>query len=140
VILYNFFQDSTLDEEQWNILHHVFVKNGEVELKENKDEDAFVKKYSGMCAELKRLYTALTRTKDKLFIYETDLNNPKFKPMLQYWKDMNCVRIITAEEKQAISKEQQQVSSKFYQFIHSNSRSISYQAHQNNGENSERSF
>ena len=52
--------------------------------------------HKSLCAELKYLYTAITRAKCNLWIYDSD--EKKRLPMFDYWNRRNLVKIICLDE------------------------------------------
>jgi len=54
------------------------------------------RKYQQLCAELKLLYVAITRTKNTLFIFDDD-NSGIRKPLQSYWKKLGFVEVVTKD-------------------------------------------
>jgi tetratricopeptide (TPR) repeat protein len=107
VLLYNFFTDSPLDEEQWRLLTRIsrsetmetFVPSSleamelpEVAKLELEMRNFDPAKYSLMCTELKQLYVAITRPKQRLIIF--DQNTAARQNMLNYWTEGSLVNIV----------------------------------------------
>ena len=62
----------------------------------NIKKDGAQGKYSALTSELKHLYTAITRPRKRLIIFD---ENPDIrKPMLNYWMSLGYVQIITKEK------------------------------------------
>jgi ATP-dependent exoDNAse (exonuclease V) beta subunit len=51
------------------------------------------RKYSNLCVELKFLYVAVTRAKNRVIIY--DNYESKRKPVLDYWSKMGVTHVVT---------------------------------------------
>ncbi|KNA11547.1 hypothetical protein SOVF_134110 [Spinacia oleracea] len=91
VLLYNFFGSSPL-KNQWRVIYEFMqVQN----LLDSKLQQSFPNfnpaKHNVLCSELKQLYVAITRTRQRLWICENkeDLS----KPMFDYWKKLCVVQI-----------------------------------------------
>ncbi|TDL28963.1 hypothetical protein BD410DRAFT_818373 [Rickenella mellea] len=85
VLLFNFFEDSTVDESQWRV-----VLKG-VECSDNRKIQAPIFdeiRHAGVCTELKFLYVALTRARKNLWIVDRSL---KGEPMRLLWSNQNIV-------------------------------------------------
>ncbi|CAA0833261.1 P-loop containing nucleoside triphosphate hydrolases superfamily protein [Striga hermonthica] len=91
VLLYNFFGSSPLSN-QWRVLYE-FLK--EKDLLDANSPNSFPSfshsKHSLLCSELKQLYVAITRTRQRLWICEN--NEELSKPMLDYWRRLCLVQV-----------------------------------------------
>ncbi|CAL8078206.1 unnamed protein product [Prunus armeniaca] len=90
VLLYNFFGSSPL-QNQWRVIYdymkeHDLLDSTLPEHFPSFDED----KHNILCSELKQLYVAVSRTKQRLWVYENmeELSNPMFN----YWKRKRLVQ------------------------------------------------
>ena len=61
-----------------------------------------------LCAELKYLYTVITRAKSHLWIYESE--SPEELPMLDYWHRRGVVKVVTDAESESIKEQLREVS------------------------------
>ncbi|CAM8956395.1 unnamed protein product [Rhodiola kirilowii] len=96
VLLYNFFASSPL-KNQWRVIYEYM---NEQNLLDGASHVAFPSfneaKHSLMCSELKQLYVAITRTRQRLWICE---NIEDFsKPMFDYWKKQCFVQVRVLDE------------------------------------------
>ncbi|XP_057496549.1 uncharacterized protein LOC130781371 isoform X2 [Actinidia eriantha] len=90
VLLYNFFGSSPL-KTQWRVIYE-FIKEQDL-------LDATIKSFPNfnearhnvLCSELKQLYVAITRTRQRLWICE-DVEEFS-KPMFEYWKKSGLVQV-----------------------------------------------
>ncbi|KAL4392729.1 hypothetical protein AHAS_Ahas03G0374200 [Arachis hypogaea] len=84
VLLYNFFGSSPL-KNQWRVVYEYMKEQDMLEPKELKAYPSFNEsKHNILCSELKQLYVAITRTRQRLWICE---NTEEFsRPMFDYWK------------------------------------------------------
>ncbi|KAI3928638.1 hypothetical protein MKW98_024239 [Papaver atlanticum] len=91
VLLYNFFGTSPLK----NIWRLVYGYMKEKNLLDSTNLDSFPcfseGKHKILCSELKQLYVAITRTKQRLWVYENieEFSNPIF----DYWKKLQIVQV-----------------------------------------------
>ncbi|PRQ41350.1 putative uvrD-like Helicase, ATP-binding domain, P-loop containing nucleoside triphosphate hydrolase [Rosa chinensis] len=91
VLLYKFFGSSPL-KNQWRVLYEFMQEQNLLDstLPERfpSFDDA---KHSMLCSELKQLYVAVSRTRQRLWIYENveELSNPIF----DYWKRQHLVQL-----------------------------------------------
>ncbi|KAL4581720.1 hypothetical protein LXL04_006247 [Taraxacum kok-saghyz] len=83
VLLYDFFTSSSFSNE-WRIIYEYMEENDLVNLSSCFD----MEKHVVLCSELKQLYVAITRTKQRLWISETTGFS---HPMFDYWKKSNLV-------------------------------------------------
>ncbi|XP_042981759.1 uncharacterized protein LOC122311308 isoform X6 [Carya illinoinensis] len=87
VLLYNFFGSSPL-QNKWRIIYE-YMK--EYDLLDSTSPSTFSTKHNVLCSELKQLYVAVTRTRQRLWICE---NTEEFcKPMFDYWKKKRLVQV-----------------------------------------------
>ncbi|KAK2462120.1 hypothetical protein APHAL10511_006583 [Amanita phalloides] len=90
VLLYNFFEDSTLGTAQWRLI-----------LKEDTGNLGIPRlpfdtvKHVGLCSELKSLYVAITRAKKNMWIADC---SEKANPIKEYWSHRDLISIRTAGE------------------------------------------
>ncbi|PWA72412.1 uvrD-like Helicase, ATP-binding domain, P-loop containing nucleoside triphosphate hydrolase [Artemisia annua] len=91
VLLYNFFGTSPL-KEQWRVIYGYMKQYDWLKDKLPQSIPAFNEaRHSVLCSELKQLYVAITRTRQRLWICE---NNQKLsKPMFDYWKKRGLVQV-----------------------------------------------
>lgn len=102
VLIYNFFTDSLVDEKGWRVVTSYLEMPGNKKQIENMQplsgpqprSKAFNPTlHKSLNAELKYLYTAITRAKCNLWIYDSNMKNRL--PMLDYWHKRNAVKIVT---------------------------------------------
>ncbi|XP_026377475.1 TPR and ankyrin repeat-containing protein 1-like [Papaver somniferum] len=96
VLLYNFFGTSPL-KNQWRVIYGCM---GELDLFHCNEHESFpsfcLSKHKILCSELKQLYVALTRARQRLWIYD---NIDKFsKPIFDYWKKLGVVQVRHLDE------------------------------------------
>lgn len=87
--MYNFFGSSPL-ENQWRVIYE-FMKEQDL-LDPGTSVSSFNEaRHNVLCSELKQLYVAITRTRQRLWICENmeDLS----KPMFDYWKKKGLVQV-----------------------------------------------
>ncbi|CAI8586619.1 unnamed protein product [Vicia faba] len=84
VLLYNFFGTSPL-KSQWRVIYEYMNEQDMLEPTEFKSFPSFNdSKHNILCSELKQLYVAITRTRQRLWICE---NAKEYcRPMFDYWK------------------------------------------------------
>ncbi|XP_051116744.1 uncharacterized protein LOC127241644 [Andrographis paniculata] len=91
VLLYNFFSSSPL-RNQWKVVYE-FLK--ERELLDDDSPKSFPSfsqsRHNLLCSELKQLYVAITRTRQRLWICEN--TEEVSKPLLDYWKKLCLVQV-----------------------------------------------
>jgi ATP-dependent exoDNAse (exonuclease V) beta subunit len=88
-LLYNFFGSSPL-KNQWRVIYNYME---EQDLLESTSSFPSFKeaKHNVLCSELKQLYVAVTRTRQRLWICE---NVEDFcRPMFDYWKKKYLVQV-----------------------------------------------
>ncbi|GKC59146.1 UvrD-like helicase, ATP-binding domain, P-loop containing nucleoside triphosphate hydrolase [Tanacetum coccineum] len=91
VLLYNFFGTSPL-KDHWRVVYDYMNKHNWVDDKLPKSFRTFSEeRRSVLCFELKQLYVAITRTRQRLWICEN--KEELSKPMFDYWKLRGLVQI-----------------------------------------------
>ncbi|KAF3321067.1 TPR and ankyrin repeat-containing protein 1 [Carex littledalei] len=90
VLLYNFFGSSPL-ENKWRVLYAYLENEDLFDPSMTRSYPSFdIASHYLLCSELKQLYVAITRTKQRLWICE---NSMEFgKPMFHYWKRLCLVQ------------------------------------------------
>ncbi|CAB4265332.1 unnamed protein product [Prunus armeniaca] len=91
VLLYNFFGSSPL-KNQWRVIYDYMKEQDLIDSTLPKRFPSFNEaKHNILCSELKQLYVAVTRTRQRLWICENaeDLS----KPMFDYWKKKCLVQV-----------------------------------------------
>ncbi|XP_078174345.1 uncharacterized protein LOC144568004 isoform X2 [Carex rostrata] len=90
VLLYNFFGSSPM-ENKWRVLYGYLENEDILDPSMTRAYPRFdVASHYLLCSELKQLYVAITRTKQRLWICE---NSMEFgKPMFDYWKRLCLVQ------------------------------------------------
>ncbi|KAI3900086.1 hypothetical protein MKW98_000986, partial [Papaver atlanticum] len=96
VLLYNFFGTSPL-KNQWRVIYGHMEELDLLHCAEHKSFPSFCSaKHKILCSELKQLYVALTRARQRLWIYE---NTDKFSmPIFDYWKKLGVVQVQHLDE------------------------------------------
>ncbi|XP_073025717.1 uncharacterized protein [Primulina eburnea] len=91
VLLYNFFGSSPL-RSQWRVLYEFLKQKDLLDPNFAKSFPSFsLWQHSILCSELKQLYMAITRTRQRLWICE---NNAEIsKPMFNYWQRLGLVLV-----------------------------------------------
>ncbi|KAF5201090.1 Tpr and ankyrin repeat-containing protein [Thalictrum thalictroides] len=91
VLLYNFFGTSPL-KNQWRVVYEYMKENDMLDSSAPRSFPNFSKaKHSVLCSELKQLYVAITRTRQRLWICD---NMEQFSmPMFDYWKRLGLVQV-----------------------------------------------
>ncbi|CAK9141766.1 unnamed protein product [Ilex paraguariensis] len=91
VLLYNFFGSSPL-RNQWRVLYEFMKKQNLLDSTISKSFPNFSNaKHNILCSELKQLYVAITRTRQRLWICEN--TEELSKPMFDYWKKRCLVQV-----------------------------------------------
>ncbi|MCD7459032.1 hypothetical protein HAX54_039847 [Datura stramonium] len=85
VLLYNFFGSSPL-RNQWRVVYEFMKEQGVVDVSFPCFSEA---RHSLLCSELKQLYVAITRTRQRLWICESI--EEYSKPMFDYWRRLCLV-------------------------------------------------
>ncbi|KAL3635026.1 hypothetical protein CASFOL_022080 [Castilleja foliolosa] len=90
VLLYNFFGSSPLGN-QWRAVYK-FLQDKDLLDADSLSFPTFSQsKHNILCSELKQLYVAITRTRQRLWICEN--NKELSEPMLDYWKRLCLVQV-----------------------------------------------
>ncbi|CAD6264208.1 unnamed protein product [Miscanthus lutarioriparius] len=91
VLLYNFFSSSPL-RNKWRVLYDYMENKNVIALsKEGSHPDFDRNKHYLLCSELKRLYVAITRTRQRLWICGN--KDDYCRPMFDYWKKLCIVEV-----------------------------------------------
>ncbi|XP_010246024.1 PREDICTED: uncharacterized protein LOC104589404 isoform X2 [Nelumbo nucifera] len=89
VLIYNFFKGSPL-KQQWRVIYEFMDGQGLLDASLTKFPCFNENKHITLCSELKLLYVAITRTRNRLWIFES---MPELaKPLFDYWKTRNLVQ------------------------------------------------
>ncbi|WOL05870.1 hypothetical protein Cni_G14601 [Canna indica] len=90
VLLYNFFGESRF--KKWRIIYEYMKKQGVLDPSISRSCPSFEpEQHNILCSELKQLYVAITRTKQRLWICE---NSDEYsKPMFDYWKKLCLIQV-----------------------------------------------
>ncbi|KAK7400973.1 hypothetical protein VNO78_12282 [Psophocarpus tetragonolobus] len=99
VLLYNFFTSSPL-QRRWGVIYDYMKEHHMLDSRSHKKISYEDSKHNVLCSELKQLYVAITRARNRLWIYEDseDLS----KPMFDYWKVKNLVQFNNLNSSQGI--------------------------------------
>ncbi|CAA7264670.1 unnamed protein product [Cyclocybe aegerita] len=89
VLLYKFFEDSTVDFSQWRVVLSLLEKINETGVSAPKFDDV---RHAGVCSELKFLYVAITRARKNLWIVDCSV---KGEPMREFWTARNEIQNCT---------------------------------------------
>ncbi|WCJ18668.1 P-loop containing nucleoside triphosphate hydrolases superfamily protein [Euphorbia peplus] len=91
VLLYNFFGTSPL-RNKWRVLYEYMGEQCLLDASTGQSFPSFSpSKHNVLCSELKQLYVAITRTRQRLWICE---NSEEFsKPMFDYWRKKGLVQV-----------------------------------------------
>ena len=90
-MLYNFFGTSPL-KDQWRVIYEYMKKHDWLDGRHPQSFPAFDEaRHSVLCSELKQLYVAITRTRQRLWICEN--KEELSKPMFNYWKMKGLVQV-----------------------------------------------
>uniref|UniRef100_A0A0D9W8Y6 UvrD-like helicase ATP-binding domain-containing protein n=1 Tax=Leersia perrieri TaxID=77586 RepID=A0A0D9W8Y6_9ORYZ len=91
VLLYNFFGSSPL-RNKWRVVYDYIKGKSIIPSSEETSHSFFDKnKHYLLCSELKQLYVAITRTRQRLWICENTDDN--CRPMFDYWKKLCLVEV-----------------------------------------------
>ncbi|KAI9169144.1 hypothetical protein LWI28_007641 [Acer negundo] len=96
VLLYNFFSSSTL-KNKWRVLYEYMKEQDLLDSNSPRFFPSFDEaKHSILCSELKQLYVGITRTRQRLWIWENieELS----KPMFDLWKKKSLVQVRQLDE------------------------------------------
>ncbi|KAH9022666.1 P-loop containing nucleoside triphosphate hydrolase protein [Lactarius hengduanensis] len=89
VLLYNFFEDSTVDVSQWRVVLNAVGRAQREKIPAPTFDES---RHAGVCSELKFLYVAITRARKNLWI--VDLSETA-EPMRIYWSSDDLVQNCT---------------------------------------------
>ncbi|XP_031742058.1 uncharacterized protein LOC101214394 isoform X2 [Cucumis sativus] len=93
VLLYNFFNSSPLGH-QWRVIYQYMTEQDMLEISHNSPN--FNQPVCmGLCWELKLLHIAITRSRQRLWIYEDNQDFPN--PMADYWKKLCYIQVKTLD-------------------------------------------
>ncbi|XP_030461792.1 uncharacterized protein LOC115681845 [Syzygium oleosum] len=91
VLLYNFFGMSPL-KSQWRVIYGYMREQALLDKSSQWSSPSFNNaKHNILCSELKQLYVAITRTRQRLWICENALEFSK--PMFDYWKKKCLIQV-----------------------------------------------
>ncbi|KAJ4972465.1 hypothetical protein NE237_005639 [Protea cynaroides] len=91
VLLYNFLGTSPL-KNQWRVVYEFMEEQGMLDALAPKSFPSFnMAKHNVLCSELKQLYVAITRTRQRLWICENI--EALSRPMFDYWKKLCLVQV-----------------------------------------------
>ncbi|GJZ28590.1 UvrD-like helicase, ATP-binding domain, P-loop containing nucleoside triphosphate hydrolase [Tanacetum coccineum] len=91
VLLYNFFGTSPL-KEKWRVLYSYMKRKNLLDGNLTRSVQTFSEeKHNVLCSELKQLYVAITRTRQRLWICESI--EYLSTPMFDYWKKRGLVQV-----------------------------------------------
>ncbi|KAL0349341.1 UNVERIFIED_CONTAM: Helicase SEN1 [Sesamum angustifolium] len=91
VLLYNFFGSSPMSS-QWRVVYEFLNEKDLLDANSPKSFPSFSQsRHNILCSELKQLYGAITRTRQRLWICEN--NERALKPMFDYWKRLCLVQV-----------------------------------------------
>ncbi|OCH88979.1 hypothetical protein OBBRIDRAFT_757238 [Obba rivulosa] len=89
VLLYNFFEDSTVELSQWRVVLNALP---EAEVRRDPAPRFDDARHSGVCRELKFLYVAITRARKNLWIAD---GSRKGEPMRVFWTSKGQIQNCT---------------------------------------------
>ncbi|XP_047266599.1 uncharacterized protein LOC107869201 isoform X2 [Capsicum annuum] len=87
VLLYNFFSSSPLGN-QWRVIYEFMKERSLADLSFPSFSDA---RHNILCSELKQLYVAITRTRQRMWISESV--EEFSRPMFDYWQILSLVEV-----------------------------------------------
>ncbi|WVZ86961.1 hypothetical protein U9M48_033672 [Paspalum notatum var. saurae] len=91
VLLYNFFSSSPL-RNKWRVVYDYMKNKDVIESSEEISHPDFDRnKHYLLCSELKQLYVAITRTRQRLWLCENA--DDYCRPMFDYWKKLCIVEV-----------------------------------------------
>ncbi|XP_075659796.1 uncharacterized protein LOC142629655 isoform X2 [Castanea sativa] len=120
VLLYNFFSSSSLKNE-WRVIYKYMEEQDLLDSTLPISFPSFNKaKHNVLCSELKQLYVAITRTRQRLWISEN--SEDLCKPMFDYWKKKCLVQVrqlddLLAQEMQVSSSAEEWKSRGFKLYL-----------------------
>nr|GAT46622.1 predicted protein [Mycena chlorophos] len=88
VLIFNFFEDSTVGEAQWRVVLNALDEDSRKEAVPAFDKA----RHAGVCVELKFLYVAITRARNNVWIADT---SEKGAPMRTVWAKRDQVQTLT---------------------------------------------
>ncbi|RDB28998.1 TPR and ankyrin repeat-containing protein 1 [Hypsizygus marmoreus] len=91
VLLFNFFEDSTVDLSQWRIILSAIGSAADLTIAAPLFNET---RHAGVCAELKFLYVAITRARKNLWIAD---QSAKGEPMRTFWTARDQVHNCTPD-------------------------------------------
>ncbi|KAL7084177.1 hypothetical protein ACP275_14G209000 [Erythranthe tilingii] len=101
VLLYNFFSSSPMSD-QWRVLYEYLKEKDLVDDNTPKSFPSFSEsRHNILCSELKQLYVAITRTRQRLWICEND--EELSKPILDYWRRLCLVQVRKIDDSLALA-------------------------------------
>ncbi|KAF8838026.1 hypothetical protein BDN67DRAFT_972122 [Paxillus ammoniavirescens] len=92
VLLYNFFEDSTVDLSRWRVVLGAIEAGAECEGFSNLHAPPFERdegRYAGVCSELKLLYVGITRARKNMWIVD---KSERCEPMRYFWSSRGQVQ------------------------------------------------
>ena len=84
--MYDFFSTSSFSNE-WRIIYEYMEEKGQPDFPSSSFK---MEKHNVLCSELKQLYVAITRTRQRLWICETTGFS---QPIFNYWKKLSLVQV-----------------------------------------------
>ncbi|KAL7106268.1 hypothetical protein ACP275_07G101400 [Erythranthe tilingii] len=101
VLLYNFFGSSPMSD-QWRVLYEFLKEKDLLDSTTSKSFPSFSEsRHNILCSELKQLYVAITRTRQRLWICEND--EELSKPILNYWRRLCLVQVRKIDDSLALA-------------------------------------
>jgi hypothetical protein len=103
VFLFNFFGTSPI-KKQWRLIFEYMKEKDLLDSTSPMSFPSFIRgQHNVLCSELKQLYVAITRTRQKLWIFENveELS----EPMFYYWKKLGFVQVRKFDESLALEME-----------------------------------
>ncbi|KAL8048748.1 hypothetical protein ABFX02_07G087200 [Erythranthe guttata] len=101
VLLYNFFGSSPMSD-QWRVLYEYLKEKDLLDSTIAKSFPSFSEsRHNILCSELKQLYVAITRTRQRLWICEN--NEALSKPILDYWTRLCLVQVRKIDDSLALA-------------------------------------
>ncbi|KAL6538714.1 hypothetical protein OROGR_012702 [Orobanche gracilis] len=96
VLLYNFFGSSPLSN-QWRVVYEFLKEKNLLDGESSISFPSFSQsRHNILCSELKQLYVAITRTRQRLWICENNVDLSK--PMLDYWRRLCLVQVTKIDD------------------------------------------
>ncbi|KDQ58729.1 hypothetical protein JAAARDRAFT_155337 [Jaapia argillacea MUCL 33604] len=87
VLLFNFFEDSTVDASQWRVILNTMEEGERCKIPTPRFDAT---RHAGVCSELKILYTAITCARKNMWIVDRSV---RAEPMRLLWKSKSLVQI-----------------------------------------------